>query len=46
MEFYPEYGMKVAPSTADPQQCERLYSETEKIVEALRTAYGGRGGLK
>jgi len=46
MEFYPEFGMKVAPSTVDPKQCERLYLETEKIVEALRTAYGGRGGPK
>merc|ERR1740129_1263218 len=23
LEFYPDYGMKVAPSTADPKQCER-----------------------
>jgi len=40
LEFYPDYGMKTAPSTSDPAQCREVYDNTATIVAILKARYG------
>lgn len=44
--YYPDYekdkprGMKSSPTTMEPDECKRLYEQTEKIIRSIQEKYG------